>query len=1444
MTDGVVERLAAEARRSGVFLSPTEIADVLFLIAESVSPPAAVDPEPVVPVAPADEPVAPDVPPDVRDEVAPPLEPEPPTPVVPVVPVAPLPPPMLDLWPPTSTALPDALPIRVPAAPSVARLEMTRALRPLRRRVPIGLPGTLDAEATAHRAAETDLLYPIFQPYEERWLDVAVVVDEAASMAVSKQTVDDLTVVLTDLGAFRGIHLWHFDGGDPTAAIRVHGPQSSVPHRPDELLDAARRRVILVVSDCLGAAWHDGRMGDALESWGKSGPVAIVQPLPQRLWETNAPPSHAVKLTAVGPGTANRDLAVSFTHRTLDLTLDPAESSRDPLGVAVPMIEFGLRWLARWAALVAGDSSEFHGRVVFTDQMRGPRSITHPPAPVDSDELLARFVGTASPQAQRLAIFLAAAAPLTLPIMHLVQTAAFPEAPPTALREVFLGNLLRREPRFGESVTPNDVVYDFAPRVRKQLIGSLTEPEAMTVLLAVSRYLAERLGSSFDFLALLANRQTIGALDKQSRAFATVAAEVLEWMGGTYREQVRQLKRILAGDTPGASGPDNDTLRNPGESPERGETVDKTMVERSDTDFASPGVVNVPNSSAHAPLQTSSGTARQGPVGWETVPARNANFVGRTDTLDRMRDMLVNSSRTAVLLPRALYGLGGVGKTQLAIEYVHRFADEYNLVWWIAAEDPAEIRRSLVDLAAFLEIPVTEDSGQTIARVHEALRRRRPFQRWLLVFDNVGEPDKVESLIPPADGGHVLVTTRIRAWEQAGQAVEVDKFRRQESVALLQAHGGMTEIEADLVAGRVDDLPISLAQAAAWRSETKRSVAEYVELFDADLAERGEEADPEGYSSRAAAAMSLAFERLRAATPLAARLLQLVAYFGPEWISVDLLHRGRLATPLSRALGGVLRDQAPLARAVRDIARWELARNDTRTQRFQVHRLVQYMLQEEMEPQQRQEIRTTVQTMLAFANPGNPDRIPLPERAKHAELSAHIVASGLIESDEEEARQAVLDQIRYRLLVGDYDSSQELAEQALASWRGQDTGSADDTYILLARRFIANAMLARGEAVRAIAIYQSVLDKFTALLGPEHEHTMATVNSLCGAYRATGLFTEARRLDEQNFESQSRLLGEEDRITLRAANNLAVDLRMAGEYEKALDLDQRTHTTSVRVYGPNDRDTLFRLANVARDLYALGRYPEALQRQREALSGLEAILGLDHPNVLGVRRLNLIILRKLGRRSETATAAEALLLAHQNRLGSDHPDTLLVRQSLFNALRDNREVARAVAEGAATLQRYRALYPEHPFAQVCAVNLAIVLRQAGKVTEARALNETALGALTAVFGADHPYTLCCSTNLASDLAAGREPQAALELSGATLDRSRRVRGIDQPYTLACQVNHAIDLTATGDESTGRTELDRAVTLMRNNPNLGEASPDLELALEGKRIDCDIEPPPT
>src|SRR3954463_14079505 len=265
------------------------------------------------------------------------------------------------------------------------------------------------------------------------------------------------------------------------------------------------------------------------------------------------------------------------------------------------------------------------------------------------------------------------------------------------------------------------------------------------------------------------------------------------------------------------------------------------------------------------------------------VPPRNPRFTGRDGMLTELRRRL--GAGEATLTVQALYGLGGIGKTQLATEYAHRFAADYDLVWWIDAEQPVLIPEQLAALAARLELPPGPTVVDTVERLLAALRRR---SRWLLVFDNAERSADIAGY-RPGGAGHVLITSRSPGWGALGGRLEVDVLARAETIALLCARiPAMSEELADKLAAELGDLPLAAAQAAGYLEQTDLPAADYLRRFRtrrADLLARGEVV---GYSGRLATAGALSRGRLRARARAGVQLLELAPFLAHEPIPLPL----------------------------------------------------------------------------------------------------------------------------------------------------------------------------------------------------------------------------------------------------------------------------------------------------------------------------------------------------------------------------------------------------------------------------------------------------------------------------------------------------------------------------------------------------------------------------
>ncbi|WP_248825881.1 FxSxx-COOH system tetratricopeptide repeat protein [Frankia umida] len=838
-------------------------------------------------------------------------------------------------------------------------------------------------------------------------------------------------------------------------------------------------------------------------------------------------------------------------------------------------------------------------------------------------------------------------------------------------------------------------------------------------------------------------------------------------------------------------------------------------------------------------------TGRRVPIVWGNVPQRNKNFTGRTKQLADLRRRITSDDLdiTAVL-PHALQGMGGVGKTQLAVEYAHQFQTDYDLVWWVGAEQPVMIRSALAALAPQLRLteggPLrTEDA---VALVLDALRRGEPYRRWLLVFDNAESPELIRPLIPHGPG-HVIVTSRDRGWLGQVDAIEVDVFDRAESTQFLQRRvPGITPNDAYELADALGDLPLALEQAGALQFETGMAAQEYLQLFREASGRLLAESQPTDYPTSVAAVWSLSMNRLQEQSQFALRLLRRCAFFGPEPISLEMLDRGRYI--LDSDFGTEMQDRLAVSRAIREIGRYALARIDSSARTLQVHRLVQIAIRNELPDEDQQKIRNEVHQLLIAADPGEPE---VPSNwPQLGQLLPHIVPSDVYRSTLPPARRLIETIVRYLNYSGDLSNGLVEADRALRCWIA-DSGP-DDPDVLVLQGVKANILWALGRYGEAYELRRPTLEAITRVLGPNHEETLLILNGHGADLRARGEFSEAWRLDEDSLARHRTVFGDEGRPTLRAANNLAVDYGLIGSYARALETNEHNLADQRAVAGGDDIWVIHSMSAVARDRRQAGRYLEARQLAEQAyLLHRDLVqrreLAADHPLVLLAAKDLSVARRKAGDFTGALTLAREVYDRYTKapQFGSEHPDSLAAAISLGNAQRVAADPLEATERIEKTIRRFHdVLGPEHPFTHGCALNLALVYRQLDRVKEAEKLLTDALTGLRARLGAHHHYTLTCVANLATVRAVLGFTDEALAMGEQTLIEFRELLGPDHPHTLVCAANVALDLTTLGrsDEGTALAE----DTMRRYRRVLGEEHPDVRAGLNRERLDFDFEPP--
>ncbi|MGB3516029.1 MAG: formylglycine-generating enzyme family protein, partial [Elainellaceae cyanobacterium] len=442
-----------------------------------------------------------------------------------------------------SLAFPDTYrPIPVPDAPAIAHtLQLARSLRPLARQIAAGLATVIDEGATAERIAETGAWQPVLQPASELWLEVALVFDASLSMCLWQRLEKDLRRFLSHYGVFRDVRVWHVKHGANRLEFTSRG---GISHKPRELLTGDRRRVVVMVSDCVAPAWHDGRMKNLMEIWSAALPTVICQVFPERLWARTAlARSVVVELQAKQAGLPSDRLdpkARSYWDRGRVQAAVGAGIMR------LPVVTLESDSLADLARVVAGRQGQVLGMVWDAE----PAMISGAePSAADAAELteiVDDFLLLAPPTARHLATLLASAPVITLPIVRLIRQAMLPRANAVHVAEVLMSGLFQIS---GDTVptveTAERVVYEVVDEaVRQRLRAGSLVVDAINVLESVSQYVAKGLGKSVSEFRALLRMPATGQSQQETEfltAFATVTATILRGLGGEFEAMAERL---------------------------------------------------------------------------------------------------------------------------------------------------------------------------------------------------------------------------------------------------------------------------------------------------------------------------------------------------------------------------------------------------------------------------------------------------------------------------------------------------------------------------------------------------------------------------------------------------------------------------------------------------------------------------------------------------------------------------------------------------------------------------------------------------------------------------------------------------------------------------------------------------------------------------------------
>lgn len=1314
--------------------------------------------------------------------------------------------------------------------------------------------------------------------------ELVLLLDDSLSMRLQQPVVAALTDLLAPIGVFAGVRILSFDSDKAQADdLDVLTPNGKTidPHR---LVDGNGHEIILVLTDSIGDGWRTGAVASWLAMWGRSAVVGIGHLLDRERWPRTAIRPHQV---VIGAGASQGEILIpNDAYQVRPRSPHAPRPALPASATAIPVVPMEPSEMGRWARFVSqrtlGDS--YVGTVLAAE----PEPWLHdPPAepgdsgafpeagmartPLSADDLVTRFRAAAPPTAFHLAVCLAAV-PLTMPMIRTVQEEFAPESRLADLTEVVCSGLIRRRDGALTLGHEDEIPFEFQPGVRELLMATGGRRHEIHRLVAAT---ADRYRGTIPWFAEVrrlllghASEHPLPAVDDATAAYADAIDPGLRALPGPIRAAAGQWRRPTNEGVHPLDGPDHDsaatadaehppdaapppTIRStPNDKDSDMPSGDASATQSSERAFAdqpSEGLVSDetrPDGPEQGGRPRDSGgvasrTSRHRPGIWGQIPSRNVNFVGREGLLHALRVQLRRESAAAVLpeaSAHALQGMGGVGKTQLALEYAWRYRAEYDLVWWIPAETPAQVQQSLIDLGSRLGVDVG-DPAATVRSVLDALRTGEPRANWLLIYDNAADPAALDPFIPSAGPGQVLITSRSTEWRTASSGlIQVDTFERAESTQLLLRRGpsSLTAQDADLISDRLGDLPLAVAQTAVWLYETMMPPAEWLALFDEKAHELLSSALPSPeYPRSVAATMDMTLDHLRDNNRGALLLMQVCAFLAPQPIPRRLFN-GTRNIDAPDALADILADPAiTLSRALRTIDRFALIKMDHRNETFQLHRLVQDTLKLRLTPEERVELQHCAHQLLANLDPGDP--FSTRDWPRYVELLPHVWATELWRCESPWVRQLVLGEMHFLALWGGYTEGEELGTRTIADW--QERLGAEDIQTLRAeRRYV--------QLLRMLGLFRDAYDRNRAIVatlartrGRDDEETLEAHINLSWDLRNIGQFQEAVVESTDVFERYQRMFGRDDVLTLFAAHVHTVGLRLTGRYAEAMEIDRYNLERRLEMVGPEHGLTRGARHAYALDLMEAGRYWESEPELEEQLELDTRFSDANNPSRLITMLILSTVKRRVGRLTEAVALSEEAYRLFEERLGPDNHDTVLAAASHSVSLRATGDHESALNLSTRARERYLALYgAHHPLYADVSVNHAVILRLLGQVTQAREIDQETLRIHTDLLGPDHPSTIANAINLASDLFAVGDAAAAYELDTATHERAQATLGENHPLTLAVYRNLLIDRGTVEGASLGA---ERADIVARYRAVFGPEHPATLAAGQDVRANCDL-----
>ena len=815
---------------------------------------------------------------------------------------------------------------------------------------------------------------------------------------------------------------------------------------------------------------------------------------------------------------------------------------------------------------------------------------------------------------------------------------------------------------------------------------------------------------------------------------------------------------------------------------------------------------------------------------------RNAHFKGRAGLLAKLHDNLCEEVKGQWNHRVALYGLGGVGKTQLALEYVHSERGYYEWIFWISTVSEASLLSGLQDIGAAtgcVDKTATLQPSELWRKVNGWFNNHKS---WLLVLDNAEDAELVSNYLPQvALGKHTLITTRSR-WsdEFRAEGLEVGILEVNDAKDLLLTRsrvGPVAEtkegqVEATKIVRELGCLPLAIEQAAAYIREALHDLFKFLFSYRENLKrhlERRPKANQTYYKDSVATTWHLSFQRIEETDPDASELLRFFAFLNPDGVMTEFLLAGK--DGLDGELKEIISDSFRFTEALSVLEHFSLIGrvDDGESERITVHRLVQHVIQYEMPATKMSVMKDAVVKLCGTAFPDGvyadnerrllcrkyQDQVLAPlltmKNVNSKDVADLLRVAGEFLRDEGKFRQSVELLERSVKIYESYEKDGEDTLWALASlaWTQGDQGQyskaieidekilsvrrerfgEDDDTTLTAMNNLGVDYDVAGRYQQAVDLKEKVLEKRLKLWGPEHEDTVLSMGNLAILYQKLGRWNESAKLSEKVLEIQTRVWGAENIETLSSMADLAIVYCLSDRLFDALKLCENVLECRTKLLGPEHRRTLETVADINWVHRSFGRLEKAAQCDRALLELRTKLFGEDDLATVSSMICLVENYYLLGRTEEAIPLGIKALEATKRLLGDGDRDTLNIMQILARVYREAGKIDEAIAllEKAIEGETAALGLSEHIDVLRLKMDLAVAFQKQGKLDDATATLENIIETMKRTVGSDYSTTLKAIGYLGTMYREQGRINESVQLLGNVLETQKRTLPDDSFY---------------------------------------------------------------